>query len=610
MTAAVIPLRAGETGAFDEAAPPPPDSEQKPRRGGPGGDAPTKEGKRFGPVVPLGVRTRRGTTAYVFFDAAGRESILGARDIYTPAMIRALFGGAGAMEFLESQWPHMVKVVEDGETAWVPRGFSVRDAGDDLVAACTKRGSADDIELRRDGIWPAPQGGLIVHCGSHLYVGDQRVPTGLQHGNVVYINAQQRVDPAPDPATVADGRALEQDLALWTFKAEMQENGPRLVLGMVACGILSAALPWRPHMAIWGPAGAGKTTLCKWIAAACGAADVYDDMSKAGIQRMFSSRSGLIPLDENEANAGQTEFVLGLMRGASSGAGARIVRARGESSTEVDVFRIAGCFVLAAINPPHLALADASRITMISLRRGPEENRDAALQRALRRARDLYPALVTRLVLGFARYQQDVRVLRDAAIDLHATSRSADQMAALIAGWQALTTDAPITPAEARDLVADFSALLTQGIEAEEEDQGRQVLRQLLGSVVQVDRDKRTVASAIVEGMDAIRKAERAMGTDPDIVGIDAAAKRWKRVLGQMGLRWSSTPHPGIYIANGAPVIESAFTGTPWAKWAWQRPLRELPDAYEPASSLKFPGNAQARCVFLPAELLGLDDDG
>lgn len=610
MSANVIPLRAGDSEPFDESAPAPPDDQKDPKRGGPGGDAPTKEGKRFGPVVPLGVRTKRGTTAYVFFDAAGRESILGARDIYTPAMIRALFGGAGSIEFLESQWPHMVKVVEDGETSWVPRGFSVRDAGDDLVAACTKRGSADDIELRRDGIWPAPEGGLIVHCGSHLYVGDKRMPTGLQHGNVVYINAQQRVDPAEHPATAADGLQLEQELGLWTFKAGVQAIGPRLVLGMVACGILSAALPWRPHMAVWGPAGAGKTTLCKWIAAASGAGDVYDDMSKAGIQRMFSSRSGLIPLDENEANAGQTEFVLGLMRGASSGAGARIVRARGESSTEVDVFRIAGCFVLAAINPPHLTLADSSRITMISLRRGPEENRDVALQRALKRARDMHPALVTRLVLGFARYRADVKVLRDAAIRAHATSRSADQIAALIAGWQALTTDVPITPAEARELLEDFAPMLTQGIEAEEEDQGRQVLRQLLGSVVMVDRDRRTVASAIAEGMEAIRKAEKAMATDPDLVGIDASAKRWKRILGQMGLRWSSTPHPGIYIANGAPVIEAAFTGTPWAKWAWQRPLRELPEAYEPASSMKFSGNAQARCVFLPAELLGLDDDG
>lgn len=620
MSATVVPLRA-TSGPFDERAPVPPSDPEGPRRGGPGGGgSPTRDGGRFGPVVPLGVRTRRGATAFVFFDAAGRESILGARDIYSAPLVSALFGGAGARSFLESQWPHEVamrgpdgKVMRnaDGTPMMVQSGFSARDAGDDLVSSCVKMGSADDIELRRDGIWPGADGELIVHCGDKLFVGDREVPTGFRQGAALYIDAQRRPRPAAVPASVADGAELEASLReLYTFAPAQAAIGPRLVLGMVACGIYGAALDWRPHMAVYGPAGAGKSTIVRWMAVAAGAGMPASDTTEPGIRRTFSSRSGMIPLDENEAQSANQEKVLNLMRGTSGAGGAVVIRAKGDSSTEVDVFRIAGCFVLAAINPPHLSLADASRITLLVLRRGSEEDRKADLDRFEARARELHPAIVTRLILQRARFKQNVAMLRTAAIAAHATSRSADQMAALIAGWQALINDAPLSEAEARSFVSEFAGLFTTAQQAEEDDQARLVLRHLLGSVVQVDRDRRTVAVALAEGMEAIRKAARVSAGDPDLREIDDNAKRWRRVLGSIGLRWTETPHPGVYIANGAPAIEAAFRGSPWERLAWQRPLRELPDAFEPAGSLKFPGNAQARCVWVSEALLGLEDDG
>jgi hypothetical protein len=56
-------------------------------------------------------------------------------------------------------------------------------------------------------------------------------------------------------------------------------------------------------------------------------------------------------------------------------------------------------------------------------------------------------------------------------------------------------------------------------------------------------------------------------------------------------------------------VIEGTFSGTPWAGKAWQRPLRELPDAVEPKNPVKFRGNAQSRCVLIPLGLLGVGDN-
>jgi hypothetical protein len=613
----VIPLRAGpDAGDYDQELPP--DSEPPGGRGGGDDDSGAEdEGPRFGPVVPLGVRTRKGATAFVFLDAAGLETTLSARDMHAAAIIEGLFGGRPAHRFLEQRWPHFIPARdangkpqrdERGAMVMIPAGWSARECGSDLVAACTRVGAADDAEFRRDGVWSDGAGGLAVHCGNAIYVDGRKREPGLRQGRAIYISAPRRDRPAAEPATAQDCLQLEEDFRLWTYAPAHAAVAPQLLVGMVACGLLSAALTWRPHMAAHGPAGAGKSTLVRLVSFACGMGMPSEDVSEPGIRRLFNARSGLIGLDEKEAAAANTHAVLSLMRGASDGEGAKSVRAAGEGGG-VDVFRVAGCFFLAAINPPHLSLADASRITLILLRRGPKDDRrKRQVDQALERARALHPRLLTRLVLHFDRYQANFEHFRAAAIGADATARSADQIASLLAGWQTLTVDDPVTPAVAAELLDPFIAgFTTTSEDAEEEDAGRQALRHMLGSVVQVDRDRVTIAQAIGDGVKAIRDEALRQGQDGEMDRRNDA-RRWRRRLGAIGLRYHETPCPGILVANGAPIINAAFAGTPWAAMAWQRPLRELPGALETKGSVKFAGNAQARAVLLPLDLFGLDD--
>lgn len=621
MTASnVVPLRSGgdEEAPFDAPLPadPPEGRGGKKRGGGEGKSDSGDGGERFGAVVPLGVRTRRGSTCYVFLDAAGLETTLSAKDMHSAPIIEGLFGGRFAHRFLCERWPHFIpqrdqtgRPVRDdhGAMVMIPAGWSARECGADLISACTRIGAADDAELRRDGVWSDGQGGLVVHCGQRIFADDTEHRPGLRQGKAIYIAAPRREPPAAEPASAADCLQLEDDLRLWTYAPAMADVAPRLLLGQVACGILSAALDWRPHMALWGGAGAGKSTLSRWMALCCGVGEPSSDVSEPGIRRLFNARSLLIPLDENEATNGSAAAVLALMRGASDGGGAKAVRT-GEGGS-VDIFRVAGCFLLAAINPPHLSLADASRITLILLRRGEtSEQRQRRLAEAMKRAEAIGPALVTRLVLGFGRYRQNFALLRGAALRAHATARSADQLASLLAGWQTLTQDDVLTPADADMLIEPMGGFTTSAEDAEEEDAGRQALRHLLGSVVQVDRERLTVAQAISDGVAAIRNHAEHMGKEGDY-DRGQEAKRWIRRLGSIGLRYHETPRPGILVANGAPVIEAAFAGTPWSGRAWQRPLRELPDAVEPKTAVKFRGNAQARCVLIPLGLIGVGDD-
>ncbi|MBR0653430.1 hypothetical protein GXW78_27555, partial [Roseomonas terrae] len=555
-------------------------------------------------------------TCYVFLDAAGLETTLSAKDMHSAAIIEGLFGGRFAHRFLFERWPHMVPmrdekgrpILDDEKIpVKVAAGWSARECGADLISACTRIGAADDAELRRDGVWSDGKGGLVVHCGQRIFADEKEHRPGLRQGKAIYIAAPRREAPSAKPATAAECRQIEDDLRLWTYAPAIADQAPHLVLGMIACGILSAALEWRPHMATWGPAGSGKSTLVNYAARCCGLEEASDDVSEPGVRRLFNARAGLIPLDENEAAVAQTAAVLNLMRGASSGKGAIVVRA-GEGSG-VDVFRIAGSFFLAAINPPHLSLADASRITLILLRRGEtSEDKKRRLDEAMARAKDIYPRLLTRLVLGFDRFRENLAQLRSAAIRAQATARSADQLASLLAGWQTLTQDDPVTPAEADMLIEPLGAFTTSAEDAEEEDSGRQALRHLLGSLVQVGRDRTTVAEVIGESQRAAKRWAASVGRE-DEAERGSEKERWWRRMGAIGLRYHETPRPGILVANGAPVIDAAFQGTPWANKAWQRPLRELPGAAEPKNPVKFRGNAKARCVYLPMELLGLDDD-
>jgi hypothetical protein len=620
--AKVVRLHGDDGGeGFDQSLPSDaPDGKGGKRRGGGGGESPADGGgERFGAVVPLGVRTRRGSTCYVFLDAAGLETTLSAKDMHSAPIIEGLFGGRIAHRFLCERWPHFIPQRDDkgrpvrdddGKPVMIPAGWSARECGADLISACTRIGAADDAELRRDGVWSDDKGGLVVHCGQRIFAEDREHRPGLRQGKAIYIAAPRREPPAEEPASAAECLRLEDDFRLWTYAPAIGPFAPQLLMGMVACGILSAALDWRPHMATWGPAGAGKTTLVNFVARCCGLEEASDDVSEPGIRRLFNARSGLIPLDENEAAVAQTTQVLNLMRGASSGKGAMVVRTSQDSG--VDVFRVAGSFFLAAINPPHLSLADSSRITLILLRRGTtSEGRKAQLDDAMLRARAAYPRLLTRLVLGFDRYRQNLAVLRAAAIRAHATARSADQIAALLAGWQTLTQDEPVEAGDADRLVEPLGSFTTSAEDAEEEDAGRQALRHLLGSVVQVDRERLTVAQAVADGVAAIRAWAQGKGKDGDYER-ELDAKRWAKRLGSIGLRYHEAPRPGMLVANGAPVIDAAFAGTPWANKAWQRPLRELPDAMEPRGPVKFRGNAAARCVHLPLTLLlgEGDDDG
>jgi hypothetical protein len=541
----------------------------------------------------------------VFLDAAGLQQALSARDMHAAACISSLYGGVTGLPWLADKWPHMTperdpdgKVIRDGRGIPLMRksgDFSARHAGDALMAACTSAGPVDRREMRLDGVWIGPDGSsLALHCGDKILSDGEMHPPGWQHGAAVYLAAAARPRPAEQELSRDQAARMLQDLALWAFRPSQSHVGPQLLLGMIACGILAASLPWRPHMLLRGPFGSGKSTLMRYLSAACGGGLPTTDTSEAALRQGYDNRAVLIPVDEAEANGSHIGRILDLMRGASGRNGA--VTSRGGAEGEARTFRVNGCFLLAAITPVVLVPADASRITLVQLAR-PDAVNEKRVEDAIAEAGRLYPALLRRLQDRFPLYLANRAAIRAAAVAKQATSRSADQLAALLAGWQVLTQDDAITEADAGELLEGFRDFYSTEAETAEEDTPQLVLQHLLSSRVPIGSKggEMTVAGAITQAW-----LERNH--------VDMQDK-WVKWLGALKLRISegNLEEAGVWVGNGSPQLEAVFRGTRWQDRVWEAPLRDLPGAAESSSSIRFKHGGKARAVLIPLTALELD---
>ncbi|NKC33487.1 hypothetical protein [Falsiroseomonas selenitidurans] len=604
-------------------APAPPDDDDRPGGGGGGGGPPgaggAEDGAHFGPVVPIGVTTRKGATAYALLDANGLQVVHSARDLYQRAVIKSLFGGQSATEFLIGHWP----LPPRGKRA-SPTDYDAELVGDALMSACSAAGHAGAVELRLDGVWPHGKG-VLFHAGTEVLLPgpegrwDEARRPGFRDGRAIYVFAPERREPpAAEPALRAEVADLEEAFRMWAFASPV---GPQVLVGLVCCGLLGAAIPWRPHVFLRGVKDAGKSTLARLVAAACGAGEPSTDITAAGLKRQFDGRSGLIPLDEREADARGVKQIVEIMRGSSDGEGSKSAQTALDGG--VQVFRVAGSFLLAAITLPSMTDADASRITLLHLRR-PEARQRADLDAAMQLARDLHPKLLARALGGHGRWRENWQVARQVAQGMEGTSRSADQIGALVAGWWTLARDGVMAPDKAREVMAPYEEFLTTRSAAEFTDTGFLVLQHLLGSRIAVFRrssDQLTVQSAIIASLRAQvpLMSDRLHGEARDMAQDQARA--WDRRLGSVGLRAVFDPHgsmkgwpfpgartAGLLIGQAHSAMRAVFHGSPWPDEAWRGPLLDLPGAQLSRGPVSFAHGGQSRAVFVPLVHLGIDD--
>lgn len=583
MSASVVPFdavdrqkrRARRRGGDGDGPPP----------SGPGGPPEATDAASC-PVQPLG----HADGLYWFFDVAGQLRALTAQQLGQSPQLVALFGGD--TRWLDASFPQLDR--EGNPTGW----FSVRAAGRFLVAECTRVGLFRAEEPRRGiGVWLS-DGVPVLHLGDRVLWlteprGERRA--GFRGVGALW-PAQPRVVPPAEPAAAKDAERLEALFARWRWARG--DAGASVFFGLWAAHLLGAAIRWRPHGLVVGPAGSGKTTLFEFYGAASPLAVYLNDFTEAGLRQSLTGRAAPLLLDEAEGDAEgvhRLQRVVELLRRASGGQGAQSVR--GSAGGQSQRFEIYSPALLGAILPPELLPQDASRITRLDLLPRAPDGQPLPGPSDIAWVREVAPALWGRALAGLPRFAANLEALRRDLLGRGCAPRLADQVGTILAARAMMVRDAPLSDLEAADEVDAF-AWLAPSESAQAADGGPQAaLTHLLQSPADLtwSGERPTIGRLV------------ALGRGPE---GDTA----RRALAEHGLLVAPWPRksggpPCLYVADRHPRLARVFEGTQWAGHRWKEDLRRLEGAVVPEDPVWI-GKAKPRCTVIPAPHLPQETDG
>ncbi|MGO1079940.1 hypothetical protein [Inquilinus sp. CA228] len=518
-------------------------------------------------------------------------------------MTRSDFTAIGILSLFEGrdEWlvANHVRYDKEGEPT---NDFNARKAAADLMRRCHRMGLYDPSLGRRGlGVWKAPDGSPIVHCGDGLFIGGRWCRPGLRLDPGLYIARPKCARPDFDaPASAAEAQRLRDAIGLWRFGAPADAD---LVFGWVALALLGELPPWRAHMLCDAEHGAGKTALLMLIAAMMGPqAEMLNDFTEAGIRASLTNQSRALLLDEAEVGAGavRMQMVIGLIRRMSGAQGAEI--ARGSPTQDAMRNHVSGSAFLAGINPPPLLPQDRSRIygfRLIKATRDPDA--EARITAATEGARGVSQQLRARAILQWPVFEASAPVWRRALIEAGCDGRQADMFAALLAGRDLMLHDGPPDPDSVAQEMERLGPVIIEMSQADEEDgDAAQCWNHLLGQAADPYKARRRVtlgtmvAAAVKDQSSPYRDELRSYGM---------RVETWPGADGTAALC--------LIVANKVQALFRIFAGTRWEAGGHRTSLLRLgypargPDwCVQPTGrSMQF-GGAKSHGIVIPFALL------
>lgn len=449
------------------------------------------------------------------------------------------------------------------------RSVSFKMAGEALLKACLRAGPFNPARIRGRGAW-LEDGKVVINLGAniesskHLYLCFEPIHLG---GSGTF-----------------DAHRLKDHLERYKWRNPLDAG---LLFGWLAMAPVCGALAWRPHAFIWGPARSGKTTIHTVASIVLSPLAISADgqSSEAGIRQTLGPDSLPILLDEFESDqSGSTlRNVLRLARSAWS---ADTPVLKGTPEGKAMSFSLRTTFLFGAINPRGMSPADQSRISMFELLMH-DNDREVAKRIAQDEAyfRTTGSAWCAHMI-GLAHLVQPAAD----ALDVHLTGdrRHRLNMSILIgAGFVALNSRVP-TDDEAQALATEYlPAIEGHALEAYRDD-AQECLDHLLSHIV----DNYPIGHWLA----CLRDKQQGRRND----FADA-----ERIIASYGMKVvTNEDEQGFYVANGAPLIEEAFKGTPWEKRAWQSALRKLDGATTPKDPVPFKMMGKVRGLRIPLSYL------
>jgi hypothetical protein len=595
LAAAAAALAGANVVAFpDTPAPeaPRPSSEGKPK-GRRGGGKPREPGAPSGkggtwqlpPGCPV---TALGTQDGVFFylDAVGQLRALKARDHGNKDLL-ALF--APRTDFLHQYWPRMN--AKGDTTGWRPE-----EAGEVLMSSCAAAGVWNALDkVRGRGAWLDAGGGLILHCGDAVMIGGQWQETGLHDGHV-YPAAPRVARPLEGRAGTRKMDELLETLRSWNWARPGVD--PYLMLGWLACAMLGGALEWRPLAWVTGDKGTGKSTLQRLIDGVMGGALLWtSDASEAGIRQTLGNQTLPVAIDEAEADEDNRKLLALIKLARQASSGGKIVRGGADHNAQSFVAR--SCFLLSSILIPPLQGQDRSRLAVMDLKKLPAGTAEPKLSPDW--LRDVGAVMRRRLLDGWPRFPETLRVYRELLKEGGHTARSADQFGTLLAGMDLLLSD--VVPK--LDDVAEWQHMLSADALAETREDvpdADRCLAHLLTSSVNLEGGSRpqTVAHWIA-------RAASEMEEEPGLDGErPKGGEQGLAVVGLRVMKRRSDASRWVAVAVAHQGLARLFQNTHWqarsgAAGVWGQSLARLPGVLT-GQNVRV-GGMQAKTLLVPLAL-------
>ncbi len=533
------------------------------------------------PVRPLGHLRGR----CFFIDSSKQFIELSARELASRSGIVSLMGGD--LTWLCRHFPLIaVRKNAEKQPEEFVAGFIVTDASDLLMAACCAAGLfGDHVRICHEGLWANSNGMPVVHVGDRLLIDGEWQEVGQRIGDVVYPASAPTAVPG-DPRGPEVGRQAQQTMQeLWTFR---QQGGAIVALGVLVCGLLGAALIWRPNLLVIGNTASGKSMLMQFLRALAPLHFYTNDTTKPGLEQSVNRRAMPIFIDEATDQDDQRgpRMLMDLLLSSTGGTGARVTR--GSPEGRARSVEVLGVVVICSIAPPRMLPQHLSRVAVVELA-SPAAGADHAMEMiaAIRWAGSVGRAFWGHVLANFVRFDPVQLVFRQVLSRVQCTPRQLDQMGAVMTGWWIATHDGVPDEHKALDAAAAISDFVQRPDEVAMDSLGNQMVQHLLTYRVPGKEPHEMVP--VAELLNEAWRVERTedgevagsvtrsdAGTGPAamlrVVRADEIYERRSR--GRQVPRGG--PGDGVWLANSAEPLQRLFHGTAGKEQRWQHLLHDL----------------------------------
>lgn len=482
-----------------------------------------------------------------------------------------------------------------------PRGALAKDKCQDTLNrwADSKGFFTPDI-IRGSGVWVEKDGRHLLHLGKKLLIDGELHDINKFESDYMYEATRDLDVKQVKPLTNEESKKLVEicDWLDWDCPVY-----GKLLAGWAVIAPMCGGLDWRPHIWVTGTAGSGKTTvISKILHKVCGKFSLFvqGDSSAAGIRQRLRSDALPVIFDEFEGETpkrlDELQKTLDLARQASSESGALMLK--GSAFGDAVEFKIRSAFAFSSINVNIKHFADASRITVLTLKDPKvkslsEKEKQIRIEKYTEYERFLSDTLTPEYINALhirtfnllPMIKQNARIFGDAVQKHLGSARFGDQLGILCAAAYSLQHQGLIESSAAEKWVKaqDWTLSTPSGDDRDHDD----CLSTMMQKLLRPQDDGHYVERSVGEMIDEVFKQS---GKSDEHDGV----------LRRYGFR-VDIYEKVVWIANKHSKLSEIMKDSPYQTWS--RLLLRCDGAYPSSNAIKFAGSS-SRAVGIPKDVI------